>query len=133
MLLCFFLFFHYGIESIFFSVVIFVVVFPLYFKLTGKRKEKILFKYILLFIKSFFLVFPISFKLAVMLFSKRIHRGIFEIEAENASEINLFFFSVSVTVIPDTIVLAREGKSIFIHKISLNKKEAHEKGNIQIL
>ncbi len=125
--------YEYGIES--FIVLFFLNVF---FFIIRKRfslsfRYKINFRLILTFVASFFASFLYSFKLSLMVVLGNIHRGIYEINLEDVSSVDLFFLSTSITIIPNTIYLGRVADNYIVHKIASNKVEAHTAESIYFL
>jgi len=128
----FFLSQNFQMESIILLLIVLPLVLFLYKKLAIKTSGKIGFMNIFYFIINVFFSFFVSFQIFFMSIRNKVYRGIFELELDSVSDIDLFFLSCTITIVPDTLFLSKSHNNpkIYVHKISSSQKTAHQKSKI---
>jgi len=98
-------------------------------------KSKLCFRkgLILFFIFSFFSSFFSAFKITFMMVFQKTFRGIYEFVVEDMSNLDQFFLSTAITIVPNTIYLDRIGNAMLIHKIASDEQEAHSPEKLYFL
>src|SRR6056297_2212626 len=109
--------YRYGLESVAILVLLDAIICFVYRKLRTDDRFHFRKRLVFTFMISFLIAFITSFKVIIMWFFRKIHRGIYEVTVEDTSRLDQFFLSTSVTIVPDTIYLDRIGDVFLIHKI----------------
>ncbi|HPE40855.1 MAG TPA: Na+/H+ antiporter subunit E [Bacteroidales bacterium] len=102
-------------------------------KIVAKSKFNFRKVLVLFFILSFFSSFFSAFKITFMMIFQKTFRGIYELVLEDMSNIDQFFLSTAITIVPNTIYLDRIGNALLIHKIASDEQEAHEPEKLYFL
>ncbi len=118
--------YKYGIQSLYFLIIIDVFMLFLSRKFSGNGKSSLRIRYLTGFIVSFFQSFYQSVRILFFLLSGKLSRGVYEIKIGKLSRIDLFFLSMGITIVPNTIYIDKFGDVLLVHKIDKTEKAAHK-------
>ncbi|GEM_PF-2235141 len=118
--------FKFGIESLYPLIVIDIFIYFLSRKFSDKKSGSLQFRYLAGFIVSFFQSFYQSIRILYFLLRGRLFRGIYETKVGEISRLDLFFLSMGITIVPNTIYIDRFGDVLLVHKIDQTEKAAHK-------
>jgi multisubunit Na+/H+ antiporter MnhE subunit len=118
--------YRYGVESLY--ILIFIDAFVLFLLRRFPNGKKLTLKpvYLAGFAVSFFQSFYQSIRILYFLLRRKLFRGLYEVKVGEISRLDLFFLSMGITIVPNTIYIDRFGDILLVHKLDCTEKAAHE-------
>jgi multisubunit Na+/H+ antiporter MnhE subunit len=129
-LIWFSLTYKFGIESLYFIIFVDIAVLFLQRKFSVKKKTTFNVSFLVGFFVSVFISFYQSLRILYFLLTGKLHRGMYEVKVGEISRLDLFFISMGITIVPNTIYIDKFGDILLVHKIDRDEKAAHKPDSI---